>query len=491
MLRALIDRSKQGLIYWNEYDVQDFIQNALRDAVEICNRIIAKILYLSRSDDTKTRPAVELGVRRESSLFSSIVDHAVVFDLLSGAPVFTVETKKHLQSSSSSSSPASDGPSLPTGAVIGQIYDQLREMHAKGHPNPFGALTCYNETYIVCLDNCACRNVLKSLVDKDYPHARLEEIIKKLGPLSCNVQGDFSMTQSPLQEMDTVTDWNDVDHQEKASAGDRGVVTPPQEQGFKEYSLRECLRSQCFTPEDLVTAFVSAILCSLDGYQKPHAINCLKRGQQPIQLEALCMDKDSYSWGMLKTTCQGPLKMTSGCCDKLYLVDHLGTGATSKVYRALTEDGYDCVVKMYIKRLNDNKEQLKQTKFEENGKAAITREYNAYIDIYGDELKDYVWTQTLNGLHCLVHPYFKHVEKSCRQGLMSLISKRLKLFVPKDSDQFYAFDESDQLWQHIGCFNGKLYLFDLGDLQGCPSQEADDKIQSHCDRLMSRLGTNN
>mmetsp|Transcript_13851 Transcript_13851/g.26076 ORF Transcript_13851/g.26076 Transcript_13851/m.26076 type:complete len:372 (-) Transcript_13851:1861-2976(-) len=369
-------------------------------------------------------------------------------------------------------------------------------MHAKGHPNPFGALTCYNETYIVCLKNCNCSSVLTNLVEEDYPHTKLEQIIKKLGPVSCaalphsKVQDDFSITQSPVQEKDAATLWN-MD-QKKASAGGSGVVTPPQQQSFKEHSCRECLRSQCFTPENLVTAFVSAILCSLDGYQKPHAINCLERGQD-IHLEALCMDEDSYSWGMLKTICQGPLKMKShGCCDsKLYLVDHLGTGATSKVYRALTEDGYDCVVKMYIKRLNDKKEQLTQAEFDDNGKVAITKEFNAYIEIYGDELKDFVWTQTLYGLHCLVHPYFKHVEKSHRQGLKSLLSERLKLFLPKDSDQFYAFDESDQLWQHIGWFNGQLYLFDLGDLQRCPSQEADDKIRSHCDRLMSRLGANN
>lgn len=82
------------------------------------------------------------------------------------------------------------------------------------------------------------------------------------------------------------------------------------------------------------------------------------------------------------------------------------------------------------------------------------------------------------------------MEKSSRIETISLISERLKLFLPKYTDKFYAFDESDQLWRHIGWFNGQLYLFDLGDLQECPPQEADDKIRSHCDRLMSRISAN-
>jgi hypothetical protein len=498
MLRAQIKKSKEELMYWNEFDVQDVIQNALQDAVDVCNRIIVKILDPSSPADQKTQPPIDLRVRRESSLFSSIVDHAVVFELLSGAPVFTVETKKTFLSTSSSS-PA-DSSSMPTGAVIGQVYDQLKEMHAKGHPNPFGALTCFNETYIICLGNYACLDVLDNLVYKNYPQTRLEQIVSNLVCLPCpasppnHIQHDasitnnaitsFQMTQSPLQEMNNAAFWNV--NQENASAKG-GVVTPPK-QGFKKHSDRKCLRSKCYAPESLVTAFVSAILCSLDGYQKPRAINTFEIGQA-IQLEALCMNDDSYSWGMLKTTCRGPMNRTSCCCNELYLVDHLGTGATSKVYRALTEDGFDCVVKMYVQRLGDKKEQLKQKDFEEKSEAAITRELNAYRNIYGDELKEYVWTRKLNGLNCLIHPYFKHVEKSERRELKCLISKRLNLFLSKDKDKFYAFDESDQLWRHIGWFKNKLYLFDLGDLQECPPHEADDRIRSHCDRLMSRLAT--
>lgn len=174
----------------------------------------------------------------------------------------------------------------------------------------------------------------------------------------------------------------------------------------------------------------------------------------------------------------------------LYLVDHLGTGTTSKVYRALTGDGYDCVVKMYVKRQDDDRNILERDDFDKNGKAAIEGEFKKYKEIYGAELRNYVWTDKLNDLHCLIHPYFKHVEKNCRRDTLPLICERLKeLFFSKDKSKYYAFDENDQLWRHIGWFNGKLYLFDLCDLKECSPDAANKMVQSHHDRLMSRLGS--
>jgi serine/threonine protein kinase len=147
---------------------------------------------------------------------------------------------------------------------------------------------------------------------------------------------------------------------------------------------------------------------------------------------------------------------------QLYLVDHLGTGSTSKVYRALTPDGFDCVVKMYVKRRDDDKSILDKSEFDKNAKAAIAREMKAYTKIYGDELKGYVRQQTLNGMYCLIHPYFKHPEKDSRIDLLPQISKRLLDCFVKGNQLFAT---SDQVWRHVGWFNDKLYLFDLADLE--------------------------
>jgi hypothetical protein len=145
---------------------------------------------------------------------------------------------------------------------------------------------------------------------------------------------------------------------------------------------------------------------------------------------------------------------------------------------------------MYVKCKDDDKKILTIEDFDKKGKAAVEREWKKYKEIYGAELDKYVWKEKLNGLHCLIHPYFKHVEKNHRRDALPLIRERLKeLFFSKDKSKYYAFDEYDQLWRHIGWFNGNLYLFDLGDLKECSPDVANEMVQSHHDRLMSRLGS--
>jgi len=498
-LRNLLVSRGGVLMYQKEYDVQFIVQHALEDAVEICNMII------NRKLDALNRPTPSrLCVYCESSLFSNVVDHAVVIDTLSGAPVFIVETKRkwnqtqckqknsgrtgitnHVAASETS-------PTSPPSRIWEQIYDQLSEMHAKGHPNPFGALTCFDETYITCLATDACSEVLVNLSAKGYTDSRLDPIVSNLvqttptgfqhgnmdasGTTHCdtNVLTPVKQTQSPLQEQ---------------SPGQTGIIGPHRPKFVKD---KKChvWHSKCFAPKDIVTAFVSAILCSLDGYQTPRSIKSLQLGQN-IEVGALCMSAKSHHWGTLQTTYQGPLKRKAhtACPKSLYLVDHLGTGSTSKVYRALTLDGNDCVVKMYIKRQDDNNKMLTLNEFNRNAKNAINRENTAYKHIYGNELKGYVWVQKLNGLHCLIHPYFKHVDKSQRtMQLSSIIPERFKLFVNKKTKKIFVFHKSDQLWRHIGWFKDKLYIFDLGDLEvNHGLEEANDLIRIHCDRLEARM----
>jgi hypothetical protein len=369
-------------------------------------------------------------------------------------------------------------------------------MHAKGHPNPFGALTCFNETYITWLDTKAAQGVISDLIKYEYGDERLDKIIqsfvvdhdaKKSSPTPhSDNKSSPTQTQSPLQEISVVSD-TEINEDTINSKGGEFIAN----QHF------HVLRSNSLKPKDLVAAFISAIICSLDGFQTPRGIQKLSL-KQHIQVDCLCMDETTtYKWGTLQTIYRGPKKVeydnkgVKVYPESLYLMDHIGTGNTSRVYRALTKDGYDCVVKMYIKRQDDDKKILEEKDFNNKAKEAIDREYKKYQEIYGDELKDYVWTQVLNGLHCLIHPYFQHVEKSQRTGLLSsTIPERLKLFATANNGKLYAFHKSDQLWRHIGWFNGNLFLFDLGDLEEHELKEeeknAESWIQCHCERLLAR-----
>ena len=451
-LRALINNSANGVLqYENEYDVHDFVQQALRDATAICNDIIKK-----QAAKSGFAPPIVLGVRRESPLYSSILDHVVVFDVSSNTPVFSVETKQVWQTL--------------TPEVFGQVYDQLCEMQAKGHPNPFGALTCFDMTLIVWLDNSSTQNVINDLVSNKYSEERICRIVGGL-PGARNAHDAITAprkqqpTQSPVKE--------------KAPAADAQFW----QQGFTPTATRQVTLSDSIGANDLVAAFVSAIFCSLDGFQNPHEIKSFQNNQR-VEVEALCLDNNIHTWGTFRTIYQGHKKTTfwAGNPKQLYLVDQLGVGTTSKAYRALTPDGYECVVKMYVKRRGDDKKRLTKKEFEANAKAAVTREVQAYKNIYGDELKGYVWQQTLDGMCCVIHPYFKHPDKNKRFDLLPQIEDRLRAcFVGRNK----CFATSDQAWCHVGWFNGKLYLFDLADLEthtGSPGQ----LVQNHINQLRAR-----
>jgi hypothetical protein len=101
-IRTVITNSNRTLRYENEYDVHGYVHQGLHDATLICNEIIANQALANHSKPTL------LDVRRESVLFSSILNHVVVFDVVSGVPVFSVETKKVWDK-------------LPEG-VFGQVY---------------------------------------------------------------------------------------------------------------------------------------------------------------------------------------------------------------------------------------------------------------------------------------------------------------------------------------------------------------------------------
>jgi hypothetical protein len=357
----------------------------------------------------------------------------VVFDVVSGAPVFYVETKTVWDKL--------------TKGVFRQMYDQLCEMQAKGHPNPFGALTCCDGTHILWLDNDSSKCVLDNLAEEGYGTDRLERIVRGLPGAYDDAALDTDATASRSEQQFTKSP---VKEKEPADA-------QFSKDGFTRLATRNVTRSAAIPPEDMVAAFVSAIFFSLDGFQNPREIKSFQLDQK-VEEEALCLNKTSFEWGTFRTTYQGPAKKGWFRYPKsLYLVDHLGMGSTSTVYRALTPDGYNCVVKIYVKRRGDDKFVLSKRDFDNEANKAVAREVKAYKTIYGDELSGYVWQQKLNGLQCVIHPYFKHPDKEDRIGLLGKIRARLNDCFAKRGK---AFATSDQVWRHVGWFKGKLYLFD-------------------------------
>jgi hypothetical protein len=251
---------------------------------------------------------------------------------------------------------------------------------------------------------------------------------------------------------------------------------------------RNVLHSAPFEVEMIVSALVCAIMCSLDGFQgalPPLFMNSLSLGQQIHLPTTLCLEKKSHVWGALHTKYRGPLKKHPKETASFFLVEYLGEyGSTSKLYRALTLNGYECVVNIYVKERDDDKHILSKKEFQKEAKKAVQRELKIFKTMYGDELREYVWTQELNGMHCIIHPYFKPLDKTTRLDQLPLISERMKLFLNTKNAKNGTFcTYCSHSWKYVGWFNDKLYLYGLGDLEDYDLKEADDVLEYHCNHL--------
>jgi hypothetical protein len=60
-------------------------------------------------------------------------------------------------------------------------------------------------------------------------------------------------------------------------------------------------------------------------------------------------------------------------------------------------------------------------------------------------------------------PFFEPISLDERQNVLSSIRDRLDQIARMNM----AFHEYDRKWRHVGRFNEKIFLFDLGDLVAC------------------------
>jgi Family of unknown function (DUF5898) len=448
LLKFLRTPVEQPHTYQTEADVAYYVNLAMDDATVICNAIVSMI---SASSDS-VKELATLVVRQEMSIFSNRCDHAIVYDRTSNAPIFCVETKKHFPL---------EFDKEKKNKSWGQVYDQLKAMSVLGHPCAFGALTSFNETYVTRLRPDMEWNAPPTLQSLQSPVSRLPGTTPR------------EMTQSPLRVEQAVD--ND-------STGNQAMRFVPDKN-------RGVIRSEnCIDPKCIVSAFVIMILHALKVNYEPKTFYKFTNGQLVV-VDCLQMKETSYKWGRLHTTYKGPCTRDIRQCLRffrkkgLYLMDCIGTGSTSKAYYAITEDGYDCVVKIYVQQHDKEGSMKTLRKFRSDSKKHVTNEENYYQKIYKKELHNYVWTEKMNHLHCIIMPFFAPIQDRHAEQTQTSIVDRLTLF----TEEKLAFRKDDQRWRHIGRFNEKLYMFDLGDLEECASKEvAATCAQEHMTSLNAR-----
>ena len=444
-------------MFSTEADVQGFVNNGLTDATTICNIIIAKI-----AEKNGTSRKIELEVRAESRLFSNIVDHVVVYDYYSDIPVLAVETKKFLDSKCTAGG--------STNKLLGQGLDQLLAMKLMGHPSPFGIITCHNSSHITWLDSPAHNKIVEIQNHNAFLPNRLVNIVTPLPATSTSNKKDAqSQSQSPIK----------IDKPDACTP--RTVSISPESKHASEqaYSFDRALviSKRSYNHDENVDVYINAIFCSLDSFYRPRTIISLEKNERVDVESAIGMTEAEYSWDKVETTYRGPLthnRREKNNASKLYLISYIGRGATSKVYRCITGDGYGCVAKIYVQRRFSDHTVMTEEEFMKSSDSQAAEELANFQNIYDTTLNEFIWRGKLNNLHCLFMPFFEPIEKEKRK------SRAVKLGIRATLDKFSKkekkFKKCDQLWRHVGRFNNQIYLFDLGDLIGIAAvDDSDDR----------------
>ena len=81
-----------------------------------------------------------------------------------------------------------------------------------------------------------------------------------------------------------------------------------------------------------------------------------------------------------------------------YLIHYIRRGATSKVYRCVTDNGYDCVAKIYVPcRFSDNTTMTEEEFLEFSRVQAAEQLASNFQTTYGSTALDgYEWREHLN-----------------------------------------------------------------------------------------------
>jgi hypothetical protein len=450
---ALRAYAKETMKYSHEADIQICGHNAVNDAVYICNEIIKM---------SCTEPKRRLGFRREASLFSVKPDHTVVFDSSTGDHIMFVEDKR----------PCAGLENKPK--IAGQVFDYLLALLAFGHANPFGVLTTFTETWVVWTGTEDCKRIASE--GDRLTGMTMKKLVSTLPKARAPTAND--KTPSPPQLIDLPPSANECRQLiVRGSTASNGHVS--------EVSVRKVILSaNKYSPHELVPVLCNAIFCSLQNFQGQNRVRRLSP-QSRICQNALKLTNTGYEWKRLNNMeVVGPAKTENDTKpNEYYVIDVVGSGSTSRAFRAVTSEGGECVIKMYVQRYEEKKPSSRKV-FDERAEAAVKREVDCYHQIYGEELKSLVWHQMLNGRHCVILPYFEPVftERRCNH------LKEVRAVLTQCFKQHgYRYMESDMRWQHVGKRKDKIYLFDLADLEKCDNDVYNTYIEVHVKRLEERM----
>lgn len=434
------EKPKTTQDYTSEADISSLVQLVLRDVIDLVGDI-------SKSD---------LSVFHQMSLFSQSPDHLVVRDSATHTPILVVEDKKPYRSLASKP------------LVMGQIYDYLKAMQTFANTTPFSVLSTFEKSIMLWQHGDESENIATST------KGRFKQIIKG------NEQPQCSRLPVP----------------------DKLSQSPPKLQGEQEsqfdltFSLddtdsRKLWHSSEYDTQDIVRLFFTAMICGLVRNKAASRIEQIILPTKPFTGEVLKLvadEKAKYSWGRLKMEAVDQGDSVPVAADSYYATGVIGTGSTSKVFIGLDGYGRQCVIKMFVNRLDSENISLNAAQFSKKAKESTEREAKVLKEIY-PYLVDKVYDKRISGIFCVVMPFFKPIGKDDRRKpeFVTGIQNALKHLY---STQNKKYNEGDICWHHVGMYEKKVVLFDLADLVALEDDEFVEEVATkHWQILFNRAGS--
>eukprot|EP00978_Attheya_sp_CCMP212_P040063 scaffold214870_cov43-Attheya_sp.AAC.1 len=450
--------------YGSKADICSFVAQAVKDAIKI----------LEKEDDIVREDKLE--TKLERSLFGCRPDIMVVRNR-DGVGLVAIEVKQ----------PVKDNETLAEFPnVINHAYDHAAAMNAFGQGTGIVMISSFTESNIC------------SLNESDFVYTEGSQMKEAATSSKLKINGAppaISYTQSPPQYK---TPYQQslapaVSHDSSsavssaklspagsiASASSRSVQdtdSGPEEEALCSLFIKEAddqrvlYQSKAHPSHQLVKLAYSAIKLAKEKYkestQEIYQLEHSKTYNFPKALRVVAGEKENYCWGKLcaaldKEITSRKKSSRSASFDRLskkqliddndvksyYIIGSLGHGATSNVFQALDCTGTQVALKVYVKNI-DGGQMLETEEFEQVAGDATRKEVDLLCKFY-PFLEGQVKAEKIFGMHCVVMPFFKPVEKAEREGKLEDIKNVLKgPFLQYD----LKYRDDDFRWRHVGIF---------------------------------------
>ena len=256
-----------------------------------------------------------------------------------------------------------------------------------------------------------------------------------------------------------------------------------------EEAKRELVLSRPFPAEDLLYVFCNLIIAGILVHDPDTVPFTFPNSNTVVDIPACVVLYPGRKAPMLErlaTIVRGPA--TKPCFSglarkaarfvgmvpspKYFLVERLGLGSTWNVFRAVTDTGHDCVVKLYIREYRYGQ---KITDFDSKGWEAVSREEWMYHNVYPELAAEHVWVEKLCGGHCLILPFLEPVPKADRESNVANVGA---LYQQKCVSRGYRIQKEHVGWGHICMFSKKLYLYSLGSVETSTDGVEQNELQN-------------